>query len=484
MEWRNARQIAYLLSILLLAAAGTMLLPFALAIADGGADRRAFAYSIAISVGIAVFGLAAFRSPKKELARREAFAIVGLGWVVASLAGALPFYFSGAVPGYLDAWFECVSGFTTTGSTVIPDVEILPRGILLWRSFTQWLGGMGIIVLAMALLPALGVGGMQLYRAEMPGPEPDRLRPRIRETAKALWLVYVGISAAEVLFLWIGPMDWFDAVCHSFTTMATGGYSTRNASIAAFDSAYVDWVIVFFMVLAGTNFALHFFALTGTPQRYLKDPELRFYVALLFVFTAGLTILLQTSMGDSAGTAVRESAFQVVSIMTTTGYTTADYELWPIAGQLLLLGLMFLGGCAGSTAGSIKQVRIQLLLKRGYREVFRLVHPRALSPVRLGDRPIPSDVLQGVAGYVVLFLLIYAVAVLTVASFGLDLETAISSVAATLGNVGPGLGEVGPLDTFQPLPGAVKVILTICMLLGRLEIYALLLLFTPAYWRR
>lgn len=484
MEWRNARQIAYLLSLLLLAIAGTMLLPFAVSVGDGGRDTRAFAYSIVISVAVAAFGLLVFRSPKKELARREAFAVVGLGWVVASAAGALPFFFSGATNGYLDAWFECVSGFTTTGSTVILDIEILPKGILFWRSFTQWLGGMGIIVLAMALLPALGVGGMQLYRAEMPGPEPDRLTPRIRETAKTLWLVYVGITVAEVLFLVAGPMGWFDAVCHSLTTMATGGYSTRNASIAAFDSAYVEWVIVGFMFLAGTNFALHFFALTGRPQRYLKDPEFRFYAGLILLFVVGLVVLLGTTMAESVLTDIRMAAFQVVSLMTTTGYATADYELWPAGAQVLLLGLMFIGGSAGSTAGSIKVVRIQLLLKRGYREVFRLVHPRALSPVRLGARTIPADVLQGVATYAVLYVAIFAVAVLAVALAGLDLETAISSVAATLGNVGPGLGEVGPLDTYQPLPGVVKVILSVCMLLGRLEIYALLLLFTPAYWRR
>jgi len=483
MEWSSARRIAFLLSLLLLSVAATMLLPLAIALVYREPDVAAFTYAILISTGVGLAGVLVFRSDEREMTRREAFAVVGLGWVVASLAGSMPFIFAGVVPSYIDAWFECVSGFTTTGSTIMTDIEALPRSILIWRAFTQWLGGVGIVVLAMALLPALGVGGMQLYRAEMPGPEHDRLRPRIRETAKTLWLVYLALSALEYIFLWAGPMDWFDALCHSFTTTATGGYSTRSASIAAFDSAYVEWVIIGFMILAGTNFALHFYAATGRPIRYLKDPEFRFYLLLLALFTIGVTAVIVVA-GGSIGDDFRLSLFQVVSLMTGTGYTTADYGLWPIAAQLMLLGLMFVGGCAGSTTGSIKCVRILLMLKRGYKELYRLVHPRAVSPIRLGQRTVPADVLEGVAGYVVLYFTIFVVAFVAVGVAGHDLETAIASVAATLGTVGPGFGDVGPGETYAGLPTVVKAILSVCMLLGRLEIYALLLLFTPVYWRR
>jgi trk system potassium uptake protein TrkH len=361
------------------------------------------------------------------------------------------------------------------------DIEVHPPGILLWRSFTQWLGGMGIIVLSLAVLPALGVGAAYLYRAEVPGPTHDRLVPRVRETAKLLWLVYVILSAAEVLLLRLGGMGLLEAVHHTFTTMATGGFSVKNASIAAYPSPFIQWVIIAFMFIAGANFLLHFHALRGNLFSYWRDPEFRFYTGVILIATA---LAAWATAGGERGleATLREAAFTVISIVTTTGYVTADYEHWPAFAQLLLLFLMFVGGCAGSTAGAIKHVRVLLLFKQAQREIHKLVHPKAVRLVRLGGRAVPEEVLQTVQGFALLYVGIFVLAAAAMTALGLDLVSAAGAVATTLGNVGPGLGSVGPTDHYAGVPLLGKWILAACMLVGRLELYTVLVLFLPDFW--
>ena len=478
------RLVFYLLGFLLLCLSGTLLIPLTISIWDGEAVTWAFLASFFVCVGTGLVGFLGFRAERKEISHREGFAIVGVGWVLVCLIGALPFLFAGVFPHFVDACFESTSGFTTTGATVIEDIEVLPRAILFWRSFSHWLGGMGIILLSMAILPMLGVGGMQLYQAEVPGPTPDRLKPRIRETAKTLWMVYVLISLAEILLLWLGDMDLFEAACHTFGTMATGGFSTRNGSLGHYGSVYLEGVVTFFMVVAGANFALHYQLLLGRPRRYLRDPEFRFYLLSILGFTLVTTLLLRANTLTAWGESLRHAVFQVVSILTTTGYTTADYERWPLAVQYILFALMFFGGCAGSTGGSVKCIRILLLLKQAYREIYRLIHPRAVSAIKIGQKTVSSEVMESVLGFTLVYFMIFAGGSLLMSGLGLDFKSAVSSVAACIGNVGPGLGVVGPTKTYVSIAPAGKWILILCMLFGRLEVFTLLILFVPQFWRK
>lgn len=478
------RFVFYVLSFLSLCLSGTMLVPLGVSLAYGEAEAKAFLISILICGGIGLAGSILFRSGKKEIGNREGFAIVGLGWMVVCLLGALPYIFAGTFSSLVNACFESTSGFTTTGATVIEDLEVLSKGILFWRSLTHWLGGMGIILLSMAILPMLGVGGMQLYRAEVPGPVPDRLKPRIRETAKTLWMVYVLISVLEVVFLLIGGMSFFDSVCHTFGTMATGGFSTHNASIGHYGSAYIEGVVTLFMIVAGANFALHYQLLLGRPGRYLHDTEFRFYLFSILFSTGGIVLLLWGGAYDTWTASFRYAVFQVVSILTTTGYITVDYEQWPLAVQFILFALMFFGGCAGSTGGSVKCIRILLLLKQAYKEIYSLIHPHAVTTIKLGKKTVPADVMESVLGFSLVYLGIFVVASLLMSWLGLDFKSALSSVAACIGNVGPGLGMVGPVKTYLPIVPAGKWILIVCMILGRLEIFTLLILFVPQFWKK
>jgi trk system potassium uptake protein TrkH len=414
---------------------------------------------------------------------REGMVIVSLAWAACGFFGALPFALGG-FPSFTDAFFESVSGFTTTGASVLTDIEALPRGLLLWRSLTHWLGGMGIIVMTIAILPFLGVGGMQLYKAEVPGPVTDKLQPRIKDTAMSLWKVYVLFTAAEVVLLMFGGMDVFESVCHSFGTMATGGFSTRNASIAAYDSAYFDYVISFFMLVASLNFALHFQLFRGRPLALWRDPEFRFFMIFVVVLTAIVTVSIQGANYASWAEAARFGVFQVASIISTTGYATADYELWLPLPQGLLLLCMFVGGCAGSTAGGIKCMRVLLLIKHAYRELFRLVHPRAVLPLRFGPKLVKEEVLASIWGFFVLYIALFVVSSLSLAALDVDVLTSFASVVACIGNVGPGLGGVGPTDNYAAIPILGKWVLSFCMLLGRLEIYTILVLFVPEFWRK
>ena len=458
---------------------------------------QAFILSFVITL---IVGLALRLTAKSNqgLGNKEGVAVVSLGWAVTALFGSLPYLFDrvfaqggrGWLVEFSFCYFEAMSGFTTTGATVLSEIEHLTHAILFWRSLTHWLGGMGIVVLALAILPMLGVGGMQLYRAEVPGPQKDRLTPRIAQTAKLLWGVYVLISAVEMLLLWLGGMTWFDALCHTFGTMATGGFSTQNLSIGQYNSVYFDVVIIVFMFIAGTNFSLHYRTLRGNFKGYVRDPEFRFYGLTLFL-CIGLIVwnTMTARVGDqvvfdSFGTALRYASFQVVSIITTTGYATFDFEQWPALSQFILVILMFFGGCAGSTGGGMKHVRLLLLIKQGYVEIKRLILPHAVLPVKLGDRVVPQEVMAHILGFFFLFIGIFAIVTCIMATLGLDLISAAAATIATMGNIGPGLGSVGPIDNYAHIPTLGKFILSFCMLLGRLELYTVLVLFAPELWRR
>ncbi|MDP2647017.1 MAG: TrkH family potassium uptake protein [Desulfobacterales bacterium] len=441
--------------------------------------------SMGVTMAIGLLPFIFFRGPKADiLSHREGIAIVALGWTAAGLVGALPFYFAGIFETFVDALFESVSGFTTTGASVLTQIETVPRGLLFWRSFIQWLGGMGIIVLSVAILPFLGVGGMQLYKAEVPSPVPDKLKPRIKDTAMVLWKVYALISLAQIVFLMFGGMDFFDALNHTFTTMPTGGFSTRNASVAHYDSAYLDWVFIVFMLLAGINFSLHFQMLRGRPLVFWQDAECRFFLCAVLLLISVVSFNVYGAVYSSIGRALRFGAFQVVSILTTTGFATADYELWPAMSQLILFICMFLGASAGSTGGGVKILRVMLYFKFCAKELFSLIHPHAVTRVKIGGKPVPEDVMRSVLGFLGLYAGLFALSSIILAGLGVDFLTSISAVAATMGNIGPGLGLVGPTDNYAQIPYLGKWILIWCMLLGRLEIYTIIILFVPEFWRK
>ena len=453
---------------------------------DRSADLAGLAGALGVGLALSAFLFFLGRHAKaSDLGPREAFAVVTLSWILCSGIGGLPFYFHGTVPTYTDAFFEAMSGFTTTGASVLTNIEANPRGILFWRSLTHWLGGMGIIVLSLAILPFLGVGGMQLFKAEVPGPVPEKLSPRIQRTALLLWGVYVILSVAETILLMTAGMTLFDALTHTFGTMATGGFSPKNASVGFYRSPCVDWIITVFMFLAGANFTLHYFALRGKLSVFWKDEEFRFYTWVTLLGTATvMLVLLAVGSYASIGDALRFSAFQVVSILTTTGFVTADFERWPTYAQLLLLVFMFVGGCAGSTGGGIKNIRVLLLAKQMKTEIQRLLHPRAVLLPRVGGKIVESEAINSVAVFFIVYMALFVGASLVMAGMGLDIVSAISSVAATLGNIGPGLGIVGPMDNYAAIPQAGKWVLSFCMLLGRLELFTVLMLFVPGTWRK
>lgn len=468
--------------LLFLAPALLLPLPFSFYYNDGAWQSFVISALICLVVGGLMFGLNKCRA---ELSVREGFAVVTFGWTFFAIFGSLPYLLSGAIPVPLDAFFETMSGFTTTGSTILTEIEGLPESLLFWRSLTHWLGGMGIIVLSLAILPMLGVGGMQLFKAEVPGPTADRLKPRIQDTAKLLWGVYLLLTAFETLLLMLGGMDFFDAICHSFATLATGGFSTQNASIAAYDSSYIDGVITIFMILAGVNFTLHFQLLRGRLTDFHRNEELRCYLAIIFVTT--VIIMLYNGFGgiySNLGDNLRYSIFQVSSIITTTGFATADYEGWPVITQYILIMLMFVGGCAGSTGGGMKVARILLLFKHAQVQIFRLIHPRAIRLVKLGNRPVDKEVLQAILGFFAVFIGIFVTASLLMAACGMDLISGGAAVVACLANIGPGLGTVGPVDNFAHIPAFGKAVLIVCMLMGRLELFTVLVLFFPSFWRK
>ena len=434
--------------------------------------------------GLLAYFFCPVSSKNEHITQREGMAIVAVGWSVICIFGSLPFYFDGAFVSFVNAFFESVSGFTTTGSSVLTNIEAISKSILFWRSFIQWLGGMGIIVLSLAILPFLGVGGMQLFKAEVPSPSPDKLKPRIKDTAKVLWKVYLFITLAEVFMLLLGGMSFFDSICHAFTTMPTGGFSTKNSSIAHYNQWYFDFVIIIFMIIAGINFTLHYQFLTGKPLALFKDVELRFFILLIIICTSLVTFNVYETVYDTFPEALRYSLFQVVSIITTTGYATYNYELWPPLSQMVIFFCMFIGASAGSTGGGMKCIRILLCFKYCYKELFLLIHPHAVYKVKINNKLVSSNILHSILGFIVLYIFLFVISSIIMAGFGVDFVTSITSVASSLGNIGPGFGLVGPVRNYACIPDAGKWLLIVCMLLGRLEIYTLIILLVPEFWRK
>ncbi len=481
----NLRAIFHLISYMLLVLGGAMLVCWGVAAlyADPMTARRGLAWAGATTI-VAGAAMTWTTRGRVDLSRRDGFGIVTFGWLAAALAGALPYVFSGAIPHPVAAVFETMSGFTTTGASVMANLEAVPRGILFWRAMTHWFGGMGVLVLCVAILPFLGVGGMQIYRAEMPGPSKDRLTPKIATTAKLLWGVYVTLSVVLTLLLYMGGMPLFDSLCHSFATMATGGFSTRSLSVGAYDSVYFDVVITIFMFLAGTNFALHYRAIAGKPLAYFKDSEFRYYLGFAVIACMIITANVWGTVYDSFWHSMRAAFFQGVSIMTTTGFVTADFDLWPNASRILLVMLMFIGGCAGSTGGGIKVVRVVVLAKKVMRELRKFMRPQAVWTVKLRGRPIEQSIISHISAFFVMFIMLFAVFTFIMCFFTPDLETAFSSVIATMGNIGPGLAAVGAAQNYADIPATGKALLTLCMLLGRLELYTVLIVMLPSTWRK
>jgi len=466
----------------------SMLLSVLVSLVYGDGDSIGILIAAGCTVLIGALGLWHGRGAA-ELSTRDGFAVVTLGWLAMSACGALPFLFSGAITSPTDAFFESASGFTTTGASILTDIESMPHGVLFWRSFTHWVGGMGIIVFSIAILPFLGVGGMQMFKAESPGPTADKLTPRIRDTAEILWGVYVLITAVEILLLRFGGMPWFDSACHAFGTLATGGFSTKNASIGHYTSPYIHYVITVFMFIAGVNFSLHYHALRGRLKQYWRSPEFRFYLgvvlaSILVLFALRLFYTHPGSAKTGLERAFREAAFQTVAISTTTGYATADFELWHPLAQLLLVVLMLMGGMAGSTGGGLKAMRVQILIKQARVELHKLIHPETFYPIRLGRKALSGDIVANVLAFFLLYVLLTIFGTMAMALLGLDHVTSLTAVIASLSNIGPGLGAVGPTDNYAAIPTLGKWVLSFLMIIGRLEIYTVLVLVTRTYWAK
>ncbi|TFG99062.1 MAG: TrkH family potassium uptake protein [Calditrichales bacterium] len=460
-----------------------MLLPVLIAYIYAEDDLLPSLAAASITGAIGLILMVTCRS-KGELRLREGFALVTLTWLSFAFLGALPFYISGHIPSYTDAFFETMSGFTTTGASILTNIEVMPHGLLFWRSFTHWIGGMGIILLSLAILPLLGVGGMQLYKAEVPGPEHDKLSPRIKDTAKILWEVYILISVIEMLLLYLAGMNLFDAICHTFGTMATGGFSTKNASVGYYNSALIDYIIIIFMIIAGINFSLHYKGLRGKVSSYWRDPETKFFFFLIFAGTFIIVAELYVSYNYTMFEGIQKGLFQAVSIITTTGYGTDDYEKWGSSSQMVLFLFMFFGGCAGSTGGAIKIMRSLVMVKFAFNEIKRLIHPNAVLPIRIGDRTIPREIVANITGFFLIYIGIFVLGVVFMTLIGLDFVSSLGAVAATIGNIGPGLGSVGPTDNFAQIPAAGKWVLSFLMLVGRLEIYPVIIFLSPTFWKK
>ncbi len=462
-----------------------MLVPLALALYDGDDSVGWFGISAASAALVGGVLVALFRRYSRELSRREGILLVVCTWLCACLFGSLPYHFSPYFHGFTNAFFESVSGFTTTGATILERIEVLPRSLQFWRCFSHWLGGMGIIVLGIAILPLLGHGGMELYRAEFSGARSEKLKPRIAETAISLWKIYFVLTVAEYAALRWAGMNSFEAICNTFSTVATGGFSTRTASIAGFQSPTIEVIVIVFMLLAGISFVQHYrLWVEWQPRRFFTDVETRSYVLLFGSAAAVIAVVLFWRSGYAPVDALRSAAFQAASILTGTGLVTDDYEVWPYLPQLILLALMFVGGCTGSTTGGMKVARIVLLARVVDREFKRMVERHGVFAVRLGRRVIPEQTIQSLLSLVYLAFVINGVSCLLLAAVGVDVMTAIAAVAASMFNVGPGLAGVGPTDNYAHLPALAKWVLSGCMIAGRLEFYTVLVILTPAFWRK
>lgn len=492
----NYQIILHVMGLLLLCNGGFMLLATLVSyVYDDGVTLE---ISTAALVTLFVGTLLMFttRGHSKEVKKREGYIIVTFGWIFMALSGSLPYLISESIPDFTNAFFETMSGYTTTGASILNDIEAIPKGILFWRSLTHWIGGMGIIVLAIAILPLLGIGGMQLFSAESPGPSADKLKPRITDTAKRLWLIYVSYTVAETILLWVAGMTFFDAINHAFSTLSTGGFSTKNASLAYWnDNPVIQYIIILFMLLAGSNFVLSYFAFKGQVQKILHDDEFKWYMYFIFGFTAisALVVYFQADVAISsiehpmvwgeAESAFRHSLFQVLTVITTTGFVSADYTMWTPFLTILYFGLFFLGGSAGSTAGGVKVMRHIIMIKNGIIEFKRTLHPNAILPVRFNGKSISKEIVFNILGFFILYMLSFIIGAVVFAGMGLDFQTAIGGAASSLGNIGPAFGGLSPVNNFDILSNFGKWWSAFLMLIGRLELFTVLIILTPFFWR-
>lgn len=462
---------------------------------EDGVTLELFISGIAVLI-IGIILMILTKKHSKVMNRREGYIVVTFGWIVMAASGAIPYIVTNSIPTFTSAFFETMSGYTTTGATIINDIEVIPKGVLFWRSTTHWIGGMGIIVLAIAILPLLGIGGMQLFSAEAPGPSSDKLHPRITDTAKRLWLIYFGYTVAETILLKVAGMSFFDALNHSMSTLSTGGFSTKNASVAYWnDNPIIQYIIIIFMFLAGTNFVLSYYAFKGKIQRALGDEELHWYfrfiatftviVALIIYFRADFSIstIEHPQIWGKAEASFRHGLFQVLTVITTTGFITADYTLWTPFLVVFFFGIMFLGGSAGSTSGGVKVMRHLILIKNGFLEFRRALHPNAILPVRYNTKAISGEIVFNILGFFILYMLSFIVGALVFAMFQIDFQSAIGLSASSLGNIGPALGSFGPVNNYAALPPLAQWWSSFLMLIGRLELFTVLILLTPFFWR-
>ena len=481
----NKRLVFKLVGSVMLVEAGLLLLPLLVSVLMRSGEHRAFIYTI---LPTALIGLILYRieAPDDTLHAREGCAVVALSWLSLSLCGALPFRISGAIPSMVDAFFETVSGFTTTGATILTDVEALPRGLAFWRSMTHWAGGMGVLVLSLAIIPKMGGRSIYIMRAESSGPSTDKLVPRVGQTAKILYQLYIGMSVILLVFLLISGVSWYDSFIHMFGAAGTGGFSNYAASVAALDNPAAEIILGVFMVLFGINFSIYYHALHRNWPLLRQSSEWKVYLGIVAAATVVIALNISglPKFSGHIGGALRASFFQVSSIITTTGYATENFDLWPQLSRVVLVALMFIGGCAGSTAGGLKVVRIQLLLKCAKRDIRSTVHPRSVSVIKLDGRTVDEKVISGVQGYFFISMAIVVFSTLIVALDGFDFETTLTSVIATFFNIGPGLKMVGPIGSFSAFSTLSKLVLTFCMLLGRLEVFPLLMMFSPSAYRK
>lgn len=466
---------------LLIVEAVFMIAPLGVSIYYGESDFKAFFIAILITAFVGT--ILSFSRARKEAVRyKEGFMIVGLGWLLISIFGAIPFLLAGTFDNFIDAFFETVSGFTTTGASVLKDIESQPHGILFWRSLTHWLGGMGVLVFTLSLLPAVGMSSLNILKAESTGPTPGKLVPKIAETARILYIIYILLTGLEIIFLKIGGMPLFDAVTHTFATVGTGGFSTKNKSIAAYNMPSIEWVIMIFSFLAGVNFSLYYDVLMGKFKSLFKDREFQFYCTVIGIAIILITINITDSWGNIL-LSFRQAAFQVVTIISSTGFATLDYSIWPAFSKMILFILMFFGGCAGSTSGGIKILRVMIVFKYIKREFYKLIHPNSVISIRIGGQTIPENVVQNVIVFVLLYFLIFAGLSLILLTQDMDLISSTSAVVASLSNIGPGFGSVGPAMNYAGLTIFTKILLSFTMILGRLEIYTVLILITSIFWK-